>query len=165
MCSLTRLDKLDEVTIDVASNMLESNLRHVVFAGTYALSTLDSISDHTLRLVDRGFVRALQACDYEFVELFAMAYRRWLDNSQSHVEELLSDSPEYLPVALDRDSTASQSARLDRVVLTDVRWPCRPSPESWKKYDGPSPQVSTACKTIVRFEKSSRSNPGRPTID
>jgi hypothetical protein len=101
MCSLTRLAKLDEITVDVASNMLESSLRHVVFAGAYALSSLDSIPDHTLLLVDRGLVRALQACDYEFVGLFAKAYNRWLDDPRSHVQDLLQDSPEYLPVALD----------------------------------------------------------------
>ena len=101
MCSLTRLAKLDEGTVDVASNMLESNVRHVIFAGAYALSSLDSIPDHTLVLVDRGFVRALQACDYEFVALFATAYSCWLDDPRSHVQELLQDSPEYLPVALD----------------------------------------------------------------
>jgi hypothetical protein len=101
MCALTRLAKLDEVTVDVASNMLESSLRHVIFAGAYALSSLDSIPDHTLLLVDRGLVRALQACDYEFVGFFARAYNRWLDDPRSHVQDLLQDSPEYLPVALD----------------------------------------------------------------
>jgi hypothetical protein len=101
MCSLTRLAKLDEVTVDVASNMLESSLRHVIFAGAYALSSLDSIPDHALLLVDRGLVRALQACDYEFVGFFARAYNRWLDDPRSHVQDLLQDSPEYLPVALD----------------------------------------------------------------
>ncbi len=101
MCSLTRLAKLDETTVDVASNMLESNLRHVIFAGVYALSSLDAIPEHTRLLVDRGFVRALRACDYEFVGLFATAYNRWLNDPRSHVQELLQDSPEYLPVALD----------------------------------------------------------------
>ena len=101
MCSLTRLAKLDETTVDVASNMLESNLRRVIFAGAYALSSLDSIPDQTLLLVDRRFVRALQACDYEFVGLFATAYNHWLDDPRSHVQDLLQDSPEYLPVALD----------------------------------------------------------------
>jgi hypothetical protein len=101
MCSLTRLAKLDETTVEVASNMLASNVRHVVFAGLHALASLDSIPDPTLSLVDRGFVRALRACDYEFVGLFATAYNRWIDDPRSHVEDLLQDSPEYLPVALD----------------------------------------------------------------
>jgi hypothetical protein len=101
MCALTRLAKLDETTMEAASDMLESSLRHVIFAGAYALSSLDSIPDHVLLLVDRVFVRALQACDYEFVGLFATAYRRWLDDPRAHVQELLKDAPEYLSIALD----------------------------------------------------------------
>lgn len=101
MCSITRLDKMDEITVEVASHMLESNVRHVLFAGGYALSTLDSVSDSILTLANRSFVRSLQACDYEFVGLFAAAFHRWLDDPKSHVEQLLVDSPEYLPVALD----------------------------------------------------------------
>ncbi|MDG2223316.1 MAG: hypothetical protein P8L85_18180 [Rubripirellula sp.] len=101
MCTVTRLKKLDENTIDIASNMLESQYRHVIYAGAYAFSSLDSIPDHVLKLVDRAFVRALQACDYEFVGMFALAYKRWLDDPEAHLQDLLQDSPEYLPVALD----------------------------------------------------------------
>ena len=101
MCSLTRLAHLDETAVDTASNMLASNFKHVIFAGAYALSSFDSIPDHTMLLVDRNFLRALQACDYEFVRLFAMTYNRWLDDPTSHVEDLLCDSPEYLPIALE----------------------------------------------------------------
>lgn len=101
MCALTRLAKLDDRTIEAASMMLEDSLRHVVFAGAFALSSLDSIPDDTLQMVDRSFVRSLQACDYEFVGLFARSYQRWLDDPKSHFEELLSDDPEYLPIALD----------------------------------------------------------------
>lgn len=101
MCALTRLGKLDEITMEIASNMLESSFRHVVFAGAYALSSQDAIPDQTLVMVDRCFVRALRACDYEFVGLFATAYNRWLDEPESHAQNLLSDSPEYVPVAVD----------------------------------------------------------------
>ncbi len=101
MCALARLAKLDEATIDTASIMLESNLKHVIFAGVYALSTLNSVPDHVLPPFDRSFVRALQACDYEFVGLFAAAYNRLLDDPQSHIESLLHDSPELLQIALE----------------------------------------------------------------
>ena len=101
MCSLTRLARLNETSVEVASNMLESQVRHVIFAGGYALSSLDTIPDESLQLVDRCFVRALRACDYEFVGLFAVAYVQWLSDPQSHVQDLLQDSPEYLPVAMD----------------------------------------------------------------
>lgn len=101
MCSLARLGKLDETTIDAASAMVESNVRYVVFAGAFALASLDTVPDHVLPPFDRTFVRTLQACDYEFVGLFAAAYNRWLEDPQSHAENLLRDSPEYLPIALD----------------------------------------------------------------
>ena len=101
MCALARLAKLDESTIETASIMLESNLKHIIFAGVYALSTLNSVPDRVLPPFDRSFVRALQACDYEFVGLFAAAYNRLLDDPQSHLEGLLQDSPELLQIALE----------------------------------------------------------------
>jgi hypothetical protein len=101
MCVVARLGKLDELTIDTAANMLSSNQKHLVFAGAYALTTLDSVPDHVLPPFDRSFVRALQACDYDFVGLFAAGYNRWLADPQSHLQDLLHDSPEYLPIALD----------------------------------------------------------------
>ncbi|MDA9857931.1 hypothetical protein N9D23_07405 [Rubripirellula sp.] len=101
MCTVTRLKELDENTIDIAANMLESQYRHVIYAGAYAFSSIDSIPDHVLKLVDRAFVRALQACDYEFVGMFAQAYKRWLDDPETHLQNLLQNSTEYLPVALD----------------------------------------------------------------
>ncbi len=101
MCALARLAKLDETTVDTASIMLESNHRHIVFAGVYALTTLNSVPDHVWPPFDRSFVRALQACDYEFVGLFAAAYHRWLDHPQSHLEDLLHDSPDHLSIALE----------------------------------------------------------------
>ncbi|MEM1068764.1 MAG: hypothetical protein AAGI63_07700 [Planctomycetota bacterium] len=101
MCALTRRNGLSETTIETATNMLESSLRHVVFAGAYALSSLESISDYAVKLVDRCFVRALTACDYEFVEMFCIAYGRWFGDAEAHIKQLLGDSPEYLPVAMD----------------------------------------------------------------
>ena len=99
MCAITRLEQCDHSNLETATEMLESSSRHAVFAGAYALCTFESIPDFSLELVDRCFVRALRACDYEFVELFGAAYHRWLDDPRSHIETLLHDSPEYLPVA------------------------------------------------------------------
>ena len=31
----------------------------------------------------------------------AAAYNRWLDDPPSHIQDMLQDSPEYLPIALD----------------------------------------------------------------
>ncbi len=101
MCTVTRLGKLDDITLEVATHLLESPARHVVFAGVYALSTLETVPEATLKLANRNLLRALQACDYEFVELFAKAFTRWVDDPRAHMEQLLQDSPEYLPVALD----------------------------------------------------------------
>ena len=81
--------------------MVEGIHRHIVFAGLYARSTLNSVPDHVLPPFDRSFVRMMRACDYEFVDLFAATYNRWLSDPQSHFENLLQDSPEYLPIALE----------------------------------------------------------------
>ncbi|QEG43133.1 hypothetical protein [Roseimaritima ulvae] len=101
MCALTRLGKLDEATVETAAMMLGDNHRHLVFAGVYALATLDSVPDRVLPAFDRCFVRALRACDYEFIDLFAAAYQRWFEDPQAHFEGLLQDSPEHLPIALE----------------------------------------------------------------
>ncbi len=101
MCAVARLAQLDEATIDTAAIMVASNFKHQIFAGVYALSTLESVPDHVLPPFDRSFVRALQACDYEFAGMFAAGYNRWLADPQSHLEDLLQGSPEYLPIALD----------------------------------------------------------------
>lgn len=50
---------------------------------------------------DQCFARVLRACDYEFIDLFVAAYKRWLSDPQSHLQGLLQDSPELLPLALD----------------------------------------------------------------
>ncbi|GAA5511040.1 hypothetical protein [Novipirellula caenicola] len=101
MCVLARLGKLDEPTVETAAMMLEDHQKHLVFAGVYALSTLDTVPERVVPSLDRCFVRVLRACDYEFIDLIVAAYRRWLDDPQSHFEALLQDSPEHLPIALE----------------------------------------------------------------
>ncbi|WP_149497432.1 hypothetical protein [Roseiconus lacunae] len=100
LCTVARLGELDESTVESAAMMLEANQKHLVFASVYALATLTAIPDHILKALDRCFVRALRSCDYEFVDLFVAAYKRWLDDPQSHFQMLLQDSPEHLPIAI-----------------------------------------------------------------
>lgn len=101
MCALARLGKVDEATVETAAMMLQENQRHLVFAGVHALSTLESVPDSVLKSLDRCLVRVLQACDYEFIDLFVAAYKRWLSDPESHLQGLLQDSPEHLPLALE----------------------------------------------------------------
>lgn len=102
MCALTHLGQLDETTIQTAGDMLGSKMKHVIYAGLTALSSLGSVSDHLIPAINRSFIRSLQVCDYEFVNLFAAAFTKWLDNPKEHVEELLSgDSPEYMEIAME----------------------------------------------------------------
>ena len=66
------------------------------------LASQKSVSDEVLRVAERGFIRALQSVDYEFIGLFAAAFSRWLDDPQSRVEQLLQvEYPEYLELAMD----------------------------------------------------------------
>lgn len=112
--ALAKLAQLDEETIDAAVKMIDSSVRYVVFAGVFALSSLKAAPDNVLRASERGFVRALQTCDYEFVGLFAVAMDRWLDDPQSHIEQLLqNDQPEYLNIATE----ALQNVRAQSVAL------------------------------------------------
>ncbi|QEG25018.1 hypothetical protein [Mariniblastus fucicola] len=102
MCALTRLGQLDDRTLQTAGEMLGSKMKHVIYAGLSALSSLGSVSDHLIPAINRSFVRSLQVCDYEFVNLFAAAFTKWLDDPKTHVEELLrEDSPEYMEIALE----------------------------------------------------------------
>lgn len=102
LCALTRLGMLDELTVELAAKMLDGNARFVVFSGVFALSSLDSVPTQVLPSANRGLIRALQTCDYEFVGLFAAAFNRWLDDPENHLENLLKeDSPEYLEIALE----------------------------------------------------------------
>lgn len=102
MCALTHIGQLDETTIQTAGDMLGSKMKHVIYAGLTALSSLGSVSDHLIPAINRSFIRSLQVCDYEFVNLFAAAFTKWLDNPKEHVEDLLSgDSPEYMEIAME----------------------------------------------------------------
>ncbi len=102
MITLTKLGQIDETTIGSAAKMIDGNARHVVFAGVFALSSLDSVPEDVLRVMERGFVRALQTCDYEFVGLFAAAFDKCLDNPDSRIKQLLQDEqPEYLQIAME----------------------------------------------------------------
>jgi len=100
--AITRFGALDEASIKEAAKMLESPTRFVVYAGLFALKSLESVPASVLPQANRRFVRALQTCDYEFVGLFASAFNRWMDDPQRHFENLLAEnSPEYLEVALE----------------------------------------------------------------
>lgn len=101
ICALARMGRLDDHSIETAATMLEDDLRHLMFAGLHALSTLKSVTDEVLSIFDRCFCRALRTCDYEFIDLYVAAYKRWLDDPQSHFEDLLQNSPEHLPIALE----------------------------------------------------------------
>ena len=102
MIALTKLGQLDELSVEKAANMVDSNVKHVSFAGVVALCTLDVAPEPAIQATERGFVRALQSCDYEFVGLFAAAFNRWMDDPESHFEQLLQDDePGYLEIAMD----------------------------------------------------------------
>ena len=111
--ALAKLGQIDEATVGVAAKMIDSRAKHVVYAGVFALGSQPTVDDTTLRAVDRGFVSALQTCDYEFIQLFAMCYERWLEQPKTHFNELLSDDGEYLQIA----NEALQAAREQSVAL------------------------------------------------
>lgn len=100
--ALAKLGCLDEMSIEKAAAMIDGGVKHVVFAGLFALSSLESVSDHVIKVTDRGLTRALQMCDYEFVGMFVAAFNRWLDDPKSHIERLLQDDqPDYLEIAVE----------------------------------------------------------------
>lgn len=101
MCVLAKLGQLNDVTVETAATMLEAPEKHLVFTGLYALSTRSSIPEEVVPALDRCFVRVLRACDYEFIDLIAAAYRRLFVDPQSHIEKLFQNSPEHLPIALE----------------------------------------------------------------
>ena len=101
MCALTTINRIDGSTIDAAASMIEEDTRHVVFAGVNALATVDQVPEYILPSFDRSFIKALKACDYEFLGLFTKAYTRWHNDPKQHLEQLLFDSPEFLPIALE----------------------------------------------------------------
>lgn len=105
--ALAKLGEVDEATVGVAAKMIDSRAKHVVYAGVFALASQPKVDDTTLRAVDRGFLSALQTCDYEFIQLFVMAYDKWLEQPDEHFQRLLVDDGEYLEMALE----ALQAAR------------------------------------------------------
>ena len=101
MIALTKLGCSDESTVAAATKMIDSNAKHVVFAGMFALSAQPQVDEATLKVVDRGFLSALQTCDYEFIQLYTSAYDRWLESPESHLQQLLSGAEEYLEIAME----------------------------------------------------------------
>ncbi len=102
MCSLARLGQINEQTTQIASKMLDSSTKFVVYSGVIALSALDSVPENVILPANRALIRSLQSCDYEFVGLLVAAFNRWLEDPQTHLETLLqNDSPEYLNISLD----------------------------------------------------------------
>lgn len=114
MCALTRLAQLDEATIRLAANMLDSKTRFVTYSGILALASQESLSTSIMPIVDRGFIQSLQNCDYEFMGLYAAAYHHWTEDPKAHFDALLQhDSPEFLEMA----SEALQNVREQLVAL------------------------------------------------
>ena len=102
MCALTRLKKVDDETVKIAGRLLDANANYVVFSGIFALSSLESLPEPLMPAVDRGFKRALQWCNYEFIGLYIQCYSRWLPDPGAHFEAVLKeDSPEYLEIAIE----------------------------------------------------------------
>lgn len=111
MIALAKLGQLDESSITSACKMIDSSVNYVAFAGLLALSTVESASDEVLRAAERGFKRSLQTCNYEFVNLYAATFDRWLDDPESHFQELLEhDQPEYLQIALEALASTREPA-------------------------------------------------------
>ncbi len=113
MIALAKLGQVDEATVGVAAKMLGGRAKHVVYAGAFALGSQPTVDDTALRAVDRSFLSALQTCDYEFIQLFALCYSRWLEQPETHFSELLGGEDEYLEMA----SEALEAAREQSVAL------------------------------------------------
>ena len=102
MYALAKLELLDESTTEIATKMIGSSEKFVSFAGGFALASLKSAPEHLIPFANRGFLRALQSCDYEFVGLYAAAFNRWFDDPKQYIERLLKDdSPDYVEVGLE----------------------------------------------------------------
>ncbi|MEM7454096.1 MAG: hypothetical protein AAF456_07045 [Planctomycetota bacterium] len=102
MITLARCSELDERSVETAASMINDGARYVVFAGLVGLAASKSIPDSALGIVERGYVRALQTCDYEFVGLFTAAFMRWMDDPEVQIRRLLEhEEPGYLTIALD----------------------------------------------------------------
>ena len=100
--AVARMQQLDDFCLENATKMVGSNTDFVAYAGLLALSTRESVGDMERNAVDRAFIKYLQTCNYNFVNLCAAAYAQWLPDSQAYVTELLSENqPEYLDIALE----------------------------------------------------------------
>ena len=100
--AVTLLGQLDDYVAGNAAKMLSSSTAYVTYSGLLALAKLDKVSEDVLQLADRGFERALHTCNYQFVELFAGAYNRWLDDPVAHLNRLWGErSPEYYQMAVE----------------------------------------------------------------
>ena len=107
MIAVSRLGLMDDATTTVAAKMIDSQVPHVTFAGLLALASLPTVSDEVLEVVGRGYVRALQNCQYEFVTLYTTAFTRWLGDAEPFLQRLLGDHPEYQQLALEAIQEAS----------------------------------------------------------
>ena len=98
--AITLMGHLDDYVADNAAKMLSSSKNYVTYSGLLALAKLDKVSDDVLKLADRGFERALHSCNYQFIELFAAAYNRWLNDPAAYLNKLWGErSPEYYQMA------------------------------------------------------------------
>jgi hypothetical protein len=113
--ALTRIGRLDSVAMQLAERMLDSREKFVSYAGLFALSSSDEVSEQSMSLLDREFTRALSNCDQEFIDLFASGYSRWLADPSAHFRGLFEEhSPEYLEIALEAlDDVGNQYVSLD----------------------------------------------------
>ena len=64
-----------------------------------------------LKLADRGFERALHTCNYQFVQIFAATYKKWLSDPTDHLNKLWGQSsPEYLQMATEALASVTEAA-------------------------------------------------------
>ncbi len=113
LIALTKLGAVDEQTVVTATKMIDSTAKHVIYAAMFALSSRPRVDAATLKRVDRGFLSALQTCDYAFIQLYTAAYAHWIDDPQAYFDQLLGDAQEYLEIATD----SLKSARQQEVAL------------------------------------------------
>ncbi len=109
MIAVARLRQLDDATIASAKNMVDASAKAVVLAGVLALASIENASDDIQKVMERGFIRSLQTCDYEFVNLYTSAFNRWLDDPESRFRQLLTiDHPEYVDIAIESLQTVRE---------------------------------------------------------
>ena len=110
--AVTFMGQLDDYVADNAAKMLSSSTNYVTYSGLLALSRLDNVSEDVLKLADRGFERALHTCNYQFIEMFAATYKKWLGDPTDHVNKLWGQSsPEYLQMATEAITAVTEAAK------------------------------------------------------